>query len=206
MIAYFLFQIRIQRGQLINILLFSSTSKTKHLNLFFSVIRFQTAHTYLLHKIDIKCRTYYMLWNFVIIISLLVAFLTLAHVLPGDSIFLLKHVGIMPLLFICIWYCALGWFNKRKHWSGIQGMDNFKINVTRGSVYVFSNSNCVSVPDSSSQLQRCGSLIHVSTLPFCIQLRKNGPCVAIRLYCRTYYLCVQYGRATVQLSAASRVY
>jgi len=34
-------------------------------------------------------------------------FLTLAHVLPEDGIFLPKHVGVMPLLFICIWHCTL---------------------------------------------------------------------------------------------------
>jgi hypothetical protein len=138
-IAYFLFQIWIQRGQIIKILLFSSRNKTKNLNLLFSVIRCQKAHTYLLHKTDIKYRTYYMLWNFVIIISLLVAFLTLAHVLPDDGTFLPKHVGVTPppfitlLLFICIWYSALGWFNKLRHWSGMQWMNNFKINVTRRS-------------------------------------------------------------------------
>jgi len=36
----------------------------------------------------------------------------LAHVLPEDGISLLKHVGVVSLLFTCIWHCAFGWFNK----------------------------------------------------------------------------------------------
>ena len=43
-------------------------------------------------------------------------FLTLAHVLPEDGISLLKHVGVVPLLFTCVWHCAFGWFNKWIHW------------------------------------------------------------------------------------------
>ena len=34
------------------------------------------------------------------------------NVLPEDGTFSPKHVGVMALLFICIQYCVLCWFNN----------------------------------------------------------------------------------------------
>jgi len=46
--------------------------------------------------------------------------------MPKDNISLPKHVEVVYLLFICIWYCALGWYNKRIRRSQRHGMDSFK--------------------------------------------------------------------------------
>jgi len=43
----------------------------------------------------------------------------LAHVLPEVGIFLAKHVGVLSLLFMCIWYCAFRWYNTWVHWADI---------------------------------------------------------------------------------------
>jgi len=39
----------------------------------------------------------------------------LAQVFPEGSIFLQKHIRVVSVLFICIWYCAFDWFDKWIH-------------------------------------------------------------------------------------------
>jgi hypothetical protein len=151
-----------------------------------------------------------MLWNFVIIISPFVAVVLPWHIYYLKMVYFWRNMSQWSLYYLYIYIYILDIVHlvgiKTNTLTEMHGMKKFRLNATLGFVYVFFNNNCISVPDSSSLLHRCGSLNLTWTNPFCIRLRKNGPVVGIQLFWRICYGYEPYSRGTVELPATSRVY